>query len=259
LYFASTSLDPFLVATFRYLFSQIIYIFFHIATLTRTIHNGNKATVELLQNIDLLQQTWLGTTDSSFPPEMQLFDLQIHSNMRYAIPTSLSDLHHRHTARVHTKMSISALATDVSEFVVKFTGDGSYVLYKTIFVNRQRYSADPININRSTHDGCVLYDKNNITKVGFLETIIYFIDNNELSLVIRPVILQSTSDTLSINNHIYRCTNILYGTAHGSSIEAIHYKSLMQKLAFRYGTNLNFPPLVKSMFFFQFPNLHSST
>ncbi len=132
-------------------------------------------------------------------------------------------------------------------------------LYKSIFIDHQRYSADPINIHRVTHDGCVLYDKDDVTKVGFLETIINFVDNNELSLVMRPVILHSTSDTLSINDRVYRCTNILYGTPHGSSIEVIHYKSLIQKLAFRYGTNSNFPPLVKSMFFFQFPNLHSST
>jgi hypothetical protein len=51
---------------------------------------------------------------------------------------------------------------------------------------------------------------------------------------------------------VYKCTNILYGTTHGSSIEVIHYKSLIQKLAFRYGTNLKFPPLVQSMFFFNF-------
>jgi hypothetical protein len=207
-FFAFLSAD----ATFRYLCSSILYIFFlHIAELTRTIHNDNKPTVELLKNIDLLQQTWLATTDSSLPPEMQLFDRQTHSNMRYSIPMFLSDLHHHHhhKPRVHTKTFISALTKDVSHFIFKFTGDRSYVLY----------------------------DKNDITKVGFLETIINFIDNNELSLVIRPVILHSTADTLSINDGVYRCTNILYGTSHGSSIEIIHYKSLVQKLAFRYGTD----------------------
>jgi hypothetical protein len=241
------------------IYALISHIFiFHIAALTRTIHNGNKPTTELLKNIDLLQQTWLATTDSSFPPEMKLFDHQIHSNMRYSIPTHISDLHRHHT-RVHKKMSITCLAMDVSNFILKSTRDRSYLLYKTILVDGQRYSADSINIHRPTHDGCILYDKNNVSAIGFLETVIHFIDNNEFSLVIRPVILYSTADTLSMNDRIYQCTNVLYGTSDGSSIEDLHYRFVIQKLAFRYGTDLNFPPLVKSMFFFQFPNLRAST
>jgi len=215
--------------------------------------------VELIKNIDLLQQTWLGTTDPSFPPEMQLFDRQITSNMRYSIPTDLSAVHHHHKPRLHKKISINSLAEDVSNFILGFTGIRSYFVFKTIFINQQRYSADPINIHRKTHDGCVLYDKNGEPVVGFVEAIIHFVDDNELSLLIRPVILYSTADRLSINNHLYKCTNILYGTTHGSSIEVIRYKSLIQKLAFRYGTDLNFPSVVRSMFFFQFPNLRSST
>ena len=180
--------------------------------------------------------------------------------MRFSIPTYLSDFHdHQHKTRIHTKISIASLATDVSDFISKFAGDRTYVLYRTIFVSRQRCSADPINIYRSTHDGCVLYDSNDVSAVGFLQATIHFIDNNELSLIIRPVILYSTSDTLSIDDRVYSCTNVLYGTAHGSSTEAIHYKFLIQKLAFRFGRNPNFPPLVNSMFFFQFPNLHRST
>jgi hypothetical protein len=190
---------------------------------------------------------------------MQLFDHQITSNVRYSIPNDLSIIHHYHKARLFKKMSINSLPEDVSNFIFKFADDRSYLIFKTIFVNQQRYSADSINIHRTTHDGCVLYDKNDVAAVGFLEAIIHFVDDDEISILIRPVILYSTADTLSINNRLYKCTNILYGTTHGSSIEAIHYKSLIQKLAFRYGTNLNFPPLVQSMFFFQFPNLRSST
>ncbi|CAF3331953.1 unnamed protein product [Rotaria sp. Silwood2] len=220
--------------------------------LTRTVHNGNRPTIELLKNIDLLQQTWLATKDSSFPPEMRLFDHQIHSNMRYSIPRQISDLNHhnRHQIRAYKKVPITSLETDVSDFVIKYAGDRSYVLYKTVVVHDQRYSADSINIHRSTHDGCIVYDKNDTPTIGFLETTIHLIDNNEFSLIMRPVILYSTADTLSINDRVYKCTNVLYGTPHGSSIEAVHYKFLIQKLAFRYGTDLNFPPIVKSMFFF---------
>ncbi|CAF2746973.1 unnamed protein product [Rotaria sp. Silwood2] len=218
--------------------------------LTRTVHNGNRPTIELLKNIDLLQQTWLATKDSSFPPEMRLFDHQIHSNMRYSIPRQISDLNHhnRHQIRAYKKVPITSLETDVSDFVIKYAGDRSYVLYKTVVVHDQRYSADSINIHRSTHDGCIVYDKNDTPTIGFLETTIHLIDNNEFSLIMRPVILYSTADTLSINDRVYKCTNVLYGTPHGSSIEAVHYKFLIQKLAFRYGTDLNFPPIVKSIF-----------
>ncbi|CAF1617673.1 unnamed protein product [Rotaria magnacalcarata] len=74
-----------------------------VATLTRTIHNGNKPTVEMLNNVDLLQQTWLATNDPSFPYEMQLFDHQIHGNIRYSAPTCLSDLYNQRKARLYKK------------------------------------------------------------------------------------------------------------------------------------------------------------
>ena len=148
---------------------------------------------------------------------------------------------------------------NLSNFIFKFTGNRTYMLYKSVFVNQQRYSADAIDTYRSTHDGCLLYEKNNVTKVGFLKAIIYFADDQEISLVIQPVNLQSTADTLSINGRSYRCTNILYGTPEGTLTEIIDYQAIIQKLAFRYGTNRNCPPLINSMFFFQFPNLASTT
>ena len=101
--------------------------FFYIAALTKTVHNGNKPTIELLKNIDLLQQTWLATTDASFSPQMQLFDRQIHSNMRYSIPRHISHLNHHnhHQIRAHTEMLITSLEKDVSDFVIRYAGDRS--------------------------------------------------------------------------------------------------------------------------------------
>lgn len=216
--------------------------------------------MELLNNLDLLQQTWLATTDPSFPPEMKLFDHQIHCNMRYSIPSQLSDLHQsQQKIRVHKKLFIASLAKDVSDFVVEFTHGRSYELYRTILIDNQRYSADSINTKRSTHDGCVLYENSGAPGVGFLETIVKLIDLNDFALIIRPVILHSTADILPMNNRIYSCTNVLYGTSHGSSIIVINHTCLMQKLAFRMGTNSDFPSHDKSMFFFQFPNRRSST
>jgi hypothetical protein len=82
---------------------------------------------------------------------------------------------------------------------------------------------------------------------------IHFIDNNELLLFIRSVILHSTADTLSLSDRIYEYTNVLHGTSHGSLVDVVHRKFLIQKLAFKYRRDLNFLPLVKSMFFLNFP------
>jgi hypothetical protein len=81
---------------------------------------------------------------------------------------------------------------------------------------------------------------------------IYLIDNNELLLVIRSVILHSTADTLLLSDRKYEYTNVLHEASHESLVDVLHRKFLIQKLAFKYRTDLNFPPLVKSMFFFNF-------
>jgi hypothetical protein len=235
---------------------MLICIF--IATLTRTVHNGNKPTIELLRNIDLLQQTWLATSDSSFPPEMQLFDRQIHSSTRLAIPTHL--LHFRHpTVRLHKKLMPTSLPTDVHNFVLQCVGIRSSTLFKTLYIDRQRYSADGTDDSRVTHDGCVLYEDNGTAKVGFLEAVIRFENQYELALVIRPVNLSSAADILAIAGRIFKCTNVLYGKLDGSTLELTRVKCLIQKLAFRTDANSNRDSPSNSMFFFQFPNLQAST
>ncbi|CAF1444085.1 unnamed protein product, partial [Rotaria sordida] len=194
-----------------------------IGTLTRLIHNGNSPTIELLRNLDLLQQTWLATSYSSLPSELKIFDYQINA---------------------------SSLAPDVKKFVTKYTGGQSYNLYKTVFVEQQRFTSDRIDIFRRTLDGCLMYNRKNIPAIGFLETIISFDNGNEPVLVIRPVSLPATADTMSINHRIYKCTNVLYGTYHGTTLEVTNLDCIIQKLAFRRGTNVKFPPIPNSMFFF---------
>ncbi|CAF5050269.1 unnamed protein product, partial [Rotaria sp. Silwood1] len=201
-------------------------------TLTRLIHSGNSPTIELLRNLDLLQQTWLATSDSSLPSELKIFDYQINA---------------------------SSLAPDVKKFVTKYTGGQSYNLYKTVFVEQQRFTSDRIDIFRRTHDGCLMYNRKNIPAIGFLETIISFDNGNEPVLVIRPVSLLATADTMSINHRIYKCTNVLYGTYHGTTLEVTSLDCIIQKLAFRRGINVKFPPIPNSMFFFQYPNRSGST
>lgn len=52
------------------------------------------------------------------------------------------------------------------------------------------------------------------------------------------------------NNRTFKCTNILYGTCRGTTVEIINPESIIQKLAFRRGINVNFPPIPDPMFFF---------
>ncbi|CAF3775430.1 unnamed protein product [Rotaria sp. Silwood1] len=229
-----------------------------IGTLTRLIHSGNSPTIELLRNLDLLQQTWLATSDSSLPSELKIFDYQINASTRYAIPSRLSHLN-QHITRFHKKVHLGSLAPDVKKFVTKYTGGQSYNLYKTVFVEQQRFTSDRIDIFRRTHDGCLMYNRKNIPAIGFLETIISFDNGNEPVLVIRPVSLLATADTMSINHRIYKCTNVLYGTYHGTTLEVTSLDCIIQKLAFRRGINVKFPPIPNSMFFFQYPNRSGST
>ncbi|CAF3415759.1 unnamed protein product [Rotaria socialis] len=205
-----------------------------VASLTRLIHNENAPTIEFLRNLDLLKQTWLIMSDSSLRPDLKAFDQNIN---------------------VH----LDSLAPIVKKFVVESTNRRSYNLFKTMIYGRQRFSSDHVNIFRRTHDGCLLYKKNNLPIIGFLETVISFTNDDEPLLVIRPVNLISTADSMSINDRIYRCTNVLYGTHRGTTVEATNLQCIIQKLAFRPGTDVKFPPANNTMFFFQYPNRSGST
>ena len=55
---------------------------------------------------------------------------------------------------------------------------------------------------------------------------------------------------MQLNNRTFRCTNVLYGTCCGTILEIIDPKSIIQKLAFRRGVSVNFPPTPNSIFFF---------
>ena len=95
-----------------------------------------------------------------------------------------------------------------------------------------------------------MYMKNDVPGIGFLETIVSLKTNNESALIIRPVNLISTGDTLSIEGQVYRCTNLLDGSYGGTTLEVINLNSIVQKLVFRPGTDIKSPPCQNSMFFF---------
>ena len=237
---------------------MFFFVYFYIAILTRLIHNGNSPTIELMRNIDLLQQTWLSLSDLSTPPRLKLFDKQISSSMRRAIPLHLMDPHQNST-RFHKKILVSSLAPDVGDFIIKHFGKRTYKLHKTIFYGGKRLSSDSIDVLKRTHDGCLMYSRDNAPAIGFLETTISFENCIEPVLVIRPVVLASAADLMSVNDRLYRCTNVLYGSCNRTTLETTSLKYFIQKLAFRPGTDIKFPAVSNSMFFFQYPNLSGST
>ncbi|CAF3707673.1 unnamed protein product [Rotaria socialis] len=197
-------------------------------------------------------------SDSSLRSDPKIFDQNINVSMRYAIPSRIS-YGNKSIIRLHKKVKLDSLAPIVKKFVVDSTNQRSYNLFKTIFFERQRFASDHTNMFRRTHDGCLMYKKNNLPAIGFLETIISFTNDDEPVLVIRPVNLISTADSMLINDRIYKCSNVLYGTHHGTIVEATNLNCIIQKLAFRPGTDVKFPSAHNSMFIFQYPNRSGST
>jgi hypothetical protein len=99
----------------------LMFLSVDIATLTRSIHNGDTPTIELWKNLDLMQQTWLATSDPSFPFKMKIFDQQINASMRRTISSRLS-----------VRQSIDDSTSQKSSF--KFTG---FLMLKTSWSNTQ--------------------------------------------------------------------------------------------------------------------------
>lgn len=95
-----------------------------------------------------------------------------------------------------------------------------------------------------------MYIKDGSIRIAFMEVAVCFENSSKSFLVIRPVNLLSTGDSMLLNSRIFRCTNILYGTCRGTALEIIDRESIIQKLAFRREVNVNFPSIPDSMFSF---------
>jgi hypothetical protein len=93
-----------------------------------------------------------------------------------------------------------------------------------------------IDVFRKNDEECLMYMKNSSSTVEFLKISISFDNGNELVSAIRPVSLISTADSVSINDRLYRRTNILYGLHHGTTIVVASLKFIIQKLAFEFET-----------------------
>ena len=197
----------------------------------------------------MLQQTWLCLLDLSVSPELQIFDQQINTSMQSAVPSNMLQSH-QCLIRFHKKILLSSLTPDVGNFVAKYTAQRSYKLFKTVFFKGQRLSTDRTDTLGKIHDGCLMYRRNNVLAIGFLEAIISFDHCSEPTFVIRPVNLISTDDSLPINGRIFRCTNVLYGTRSETTLEVTNSECIIQKLAFRPGNDTKFPTVRNLMLFF---------
>ncbi|CAF1032876.1 unnamed protein product [Rotaria sp. Silwood1] len=171
--------------------------------------------------------------------ESSKIDLATHQDVR-----SLLEEFNRKFESLYTKQQAKPVIHALNHFADSIRNYGPAFRYSTF-----EFEA---TIGK-THDGCLMYNRKNIPAIGFLETIISFDNGNEPVLVIRPVSLLATADTMSINHRIYKCTNVLYGTYHGTTLEVTSLDCIIQKLAFRRGINVKFPPIPNSMFFFSIP------
>jgi hypothetical protein len=86
-------------------------------------------------------------------------------------------------------------------------------LYKTLFFNNLRFSADDFTTIRRSNDVCVLYEsRKNQYSIGFILCIGHLVDKNEIYLILNKVNISSTADTLNIRGRTFKCTNIMQGT-----------------------------------------------
>ena len=129
------------------------------------------------------------------------------------------------------------------------------LFYKTLFLDRLRFSADDFTILRHSNDACILYKtKKNCNSIGFILYIVYFIDKNEIYLFLNKVKIISTADTLDIQGRNFKCNNILKGVVVPDSTTIIQPSQISQKLAFRPISNDD-PSLPKTFVFCRYPNL----
>lgn len=229
-----------------------------LAAFARTIHATSQPTVELINNIELLQQLWQALSDKTCPTIIKMFDLQINSSNRVALPTALPRRDEKIVCRL--RVPIAAISDELTRFVSSLNPSLSFVCYQTLFVNGLRYSADPSNHHRKTHDGCLLYEHGeNDFRIGFLLCVSCVSQNSTILLILRNVKITSTCDSLRVNNSDFFCTNVLTGHIESNSLSAIRPSQVVQKLSFRHGHPTRVSFCEQSFFFFQYPNLHECT
>lgn len=63
------------------------------------------------------------------------------------------------------------------------------------------------------------------------------------------VLIKFHADSMLITGRMYRCNNVYYGAHYGTTVEATTLDCIIQKLPFRSGIDIRFPPACDSIFF----------
>ena len=220
-------------------------MFVNIASFLRTVHGKSTTTTELINNVDLYRQASCDTSSSTFSKKGKEYICHISSTFRPMIFTNLDSI--PHVKLYHKIPSSSNLISSWPHPMFSHIS-----LYKTLFLNDIRFSADDFNTLRRSNDACVLYKSSSSQySIGFIICIGHLLDNNEIYLLVNETKISSSADTLTIRDRTFRCTNIMQGTVLPDSKTIIKPSHIIQKLAFRpvYDKNAN------AFIFFQYPNL----
>ncbi|CAF1682345.1 unnamed protein product, partial [Rotaria sp. Silwood1] len=214
----------------------------------RTIHGGFAPLRELIKNIDLCRQSSIHVSSTSFSTIAKEYVSGMFSSRQiiFKHEDALPNI------KLHQKIT-----PPPSNFFQKFPNSSSsnVLFYKTLFLDRLRFSADDFTVPRHSNDACILYQtKKNYNSIGFILFIIHFIDKNEIYLFLNKVKLISTADTVDIQGRNFRCNNILKGVVVPDSTTIIQPSQILQKLAFRPISNDD-PTASKAFVFCRYPNL----
>jgi hypothetical protein len=225
----------------------------NIASFLRTVHGKSTTAAELIKNVDLYRQASLYASSSTFPITGKEYICRISSSFRRITSLDLDN-----TPRVKLYQKISSSSSNLGS-LWPHSIRSNITLYKTLFLNNLRFSADDFTTIRRSNDACVLYEsRKNQYSIGFILCIGHLVEKNEIYLLLNKVNISSTADTLNIRGRTFKCTNIMQGTVVSESTIIINPSGIIQKLAFRpdHGkteTESN------TFVFFQYPNIKESS
>jgi hypothetical protein len=203
----------------------------------------------LIKNVDLYRQASLDASSSTFPLTGKEYICRISSSFRHITSVHIDD-----APKVKLYNKISPSSCDLVS-LWPHSIRSNIILYKTLFLNNLRFSADDFTTIRHSNDGCVLYEsRKNQYSVGFILCIGHLVDTNEIYLLLKKVNISSTADTLNIRGRTFKCTNIMEGTVLPDSNVMIKPSSVIQKLAFRPNHDIT-QTRSNTFVFFQYPNL----
>ena len=225
----------------------------YIASFFRTVHGKSTTAAELIKNIDLYRQASLFASSSTFSVAGKEYISRISSS-----PRQITFIDINITPKVKFYKKISSPSCHLIS-LWPHPIRSNITLYKTLFLNNLRFSADDFYMIQPTNDACVLYkSRANQCKIGFILCIGHLIDKNEIYFLLNQVNITSAADTLNLQKKVFKCNNIMQGTILPDSTVIIDPSDVIQKLVFRPSYNLT-QSRSNTFIFFQYPNVMESS